>query len=333
MVGDPATDDRSEQRIQYALERMLEHLPDDARRQFESLLTPEALTWLIGILAVGSSRTRWALALRRRLIWKCIPGRRSVPGRSWRTSWATRSFPRPAVAASAWDDESRASCWAATTAPNLTRGERAHGRVTRSAARMKPASASSSMYSSRRCCVATPPTPEERARFQNARPRSIGRAEALLRDLFNSHLNPIRPTAGIIEPVYDQIFIMDQVHREILTHFTIASVARGSGDAMPEGVWRDDDGIERVEDRWSFSSFVRARVRIALPGCALGTDQPTDLPVLLMGELSNLQDHAAPPPRRLHELCPDLRNDALRAGGRRAGAGPTVFVSLPTSSR
>ena len=46
-------------------------------------------------------------------------------------------------------------------------------------------------------------------------------------------------------------------------------------------------------------------------GCALRTDQATDLGVLVTGEFPNLQDHAAPPPRRLHELCPDLRNDAL----------------------
>jgi hypothetical protein len=52
-------------------------------------------------------------------------------------------------------------------------------------------------------------------------------AEQLVRDLYNGHLNPNRPTAGIIEPVYDEIFIMDQVHREILTRFTIPSVTHG----------------------------------------------------------------------------------------------------------
>jgi hypothetical protein len=41
-----------EQRIEFAIQRMLAHLPDELRRQMQAVLTPETLAWMVGILVV-----------------------------------------------------------------------------------------------------------------------------------------------------------------------------------------------------------------------------------------------------------------------------------------
>jgi hypothetical protein len=51
-TSDSVSDWSAQQRIDYALQRMMDHLPAELRQQLEAVLTPTTLEWMVGILVV-----------------------------------------------------------------------------------------------------------------------------------------------------------------------------------------------------------------------------------------------------------------------------------------